>query len=58
MSVAPDWLLGFLFGIGGLLGIYLGARVQKYVPANFIKWMLAFIIMFTAGKYFANFFGI
>jgi hypothetical protein len=58
MSIAPDWLLGTLFGLGGLLGIYFGARVQKYVPANFIKWMLAFIIMFTAGKYFANFFGI
>ncbi|MBU1193611.1 MAG: sulfite exporter TauE/SafE family protein [Proteobacteria bacterium] len=58
MSIAPDWLLGVLFGTGGLLGIYLGARVQKYVPANLIKWMLAFIILFTAGKYLFNFFGI
>jgi uncharacterized membrane protein YfcA len=58
MSVAPDWLLGGLFGSGGLAGIYLGARVQKFVPANLIKWMLAAIIMFTAGKYFTNFFGL
>ncbi|MDY0131523.1 MAG: sulfite exporter TauE/SafE family protein [Desulforegulaceae bacterium] len=57
MSIAPDWLLGALFGGGGLLGIYLGARVQKFVPANLIKWMLAFIIIFTAGKYFTEFFG-
>lgn len=51
ISVAPDWFLGFLFGIGGLAGIYLGARCQKFVPAKTIKWMLASIIIFTAAKY-------
>ena len=34
MAVAPDWLLGILFGFGGLLGMYLGARTQKFVPAR------------------------
>ena len=57
MSVAPDWLLGFLFGLGGMAGMYLGARCQKYVPANAIKWMLAGIILFTALKYAVEFFG-
>lgn len=56
MSVAPDWTLGFLFGLGGLLGMYLGARCQKFVPATKIKWMLAGIIIFTALKYGADFF--
>lgn len=56
MSVAPDWLLGFLFGIGGMAGMYLGARCQKFVPARTIKWMLAGIIMFTAFKYVMQFF--
>lgn len=51
MSVAPDWLLGILFGIGGMAGMYLGARCQKFVPARLIKWMLAAIILFTAIKY-------
>ncbi|MBW2064658.1 MAG: sulfite exporter TauE/SafE family protein [Deltaproteobacteria bacterium] len=51
MSLAPDWLLGTLFGLGGMVGIYLGARCQKFVPAGAIKWMLAGIIMFTAVKY-------
>ncbi|MGE4292855.1 MAG: sulfite exporter TauE/SafE family protein [Desulfovibrio sp.] len=51
MSVAPDWLLGLLFGLGGMAGMYLGARCQKFVPARYIKWMLAVIILFTAGKY-------
>lgn len=56
LSVAPDWLLGFLFGIGGMAGMYLGARCQKFVPARAIKWMLAGIIVFTAAKYILEFF--
>ena len=58
MSVAPDWLLGFLFGIGGMCGMYLGARFQKVVPAKALKWMLACIIIFTAVKYIGGFFGL
>lgn len=58
MSVAPDWLLGFLFGVGGMAGMYLGARFQKFVPAKAIKWMLAGVIVFTATKYMADFFGL
>jgi len=51
LSVAPDWLLGVLFGVGGMAGMYLGARCQKFVPAKGIKWMLAMIILFTSLKY-------
>jgi hypothetical protein len=58
MSIAPDWLLGILFGLGGMAGMYLGARYQKYVPAKTIKWMLAGIIVFTAAKYVLSFFGL
>lgn len=56
ISVAPDWLLGALFGLGGIAGMYLGARCQKYVPAKTIKWMLSAIIIFTALKYITTFF--
>ncbi len=58
MSVAPDWLLGVMFGLGGLAGMYLGAYCQKYVPAKAIKWMLAVIILFTAFKYVTAVFGL
>jgi hypothetical protein len=51
LSIAPDWLLGILFGLGGMAGMYLGARCQKYVPAKAIKWMLAGVIVLTAAKY-------
>lgn len=51
LSVAPDWQLGFLFGIGGFCGIYLGARCQKYVPAKAIKLVLSLFVLFSAGSY-------
>lgn len=55
-SVAPDWGLGFLFGLGGMCGMYCGARLQKHVPARLIKAMLSVIILGTAFKYVAGFF--
>jgi hypothetical protein len=51
MSIAPDWLLGLLFGIGGMAGMYLGARCQKHVPAAAIKLLLSAVLLLTAGRY-------
>lgn len=56
-SIAPDWKLGILFGLGGMCGMYCGARMQKHVPARLIKAMLCAIILGTAGKYILDFFG-
>lgn len=56
MVTSPDWLLGFLFGAGGFVGIYLGARFQKFVPQKFIKLMLGIIIVSLAVKYITQFF--
>lgn len=56
VSVAPDWILGVLFGLGGMAGMYLGARCQKFIPAKIIKWMLVVIIIGTALKYVTEFF--
>ncbi|MFW5636940.1 MAG: sulfite exporter TauE/SafE family protein, partial [Thermodesulfobacteriota bacterium] len=58
LSVAPDWLLGGLFGFGGIAGMYLGARCQKFIPSRVIKWMLVVIMLFTATKYILDFWGI
>ncbi|MEW6263686.1 MAG: sulfite exporter TauE/SafE family protein [Thermodesulfobacteriota bacterium] len=55
MTVAPDWFLGLLFGLGGLAGIYLGARMQKFVPAKFIKVMLSVIILALALQYIVQY---
>lgn len=56
MSVAPDWTLGLLLGIGGMCGMYLGARCQKYVPAKYIKIVLSVILLGTALQYTVQFF--
>lgn len=55
-SIAPDWILGILFGIGGTFGMYCGARLQKYVPVIYIKSMLCLIIFGTALSYIKNIF--
>jgi uncharacterized protein len=56
MVTSPDWLLGFLFGAGGFIGIYLGARFQKFVPQKVIKLMLGSIIILLAIRYITQFF--
>jgi uncharacterized membrane protein YfcA len=56
MVTSPDWFLGFLFGAGGFIGIYLGARFQKFVPQKYIKVMLGVTIIFLALRYISQVF--
>jgi uncharacterized membrane protein YfcA len=51
LSIMPDWTLGALFGAGGFLGIYCGARLQKYLPAKIIKIILILTMTFIAIRY-------
>lgn len=53
---SPDWLLGLSFGIGGAVGIYAGARLQKCVPQRIIKLMLGILILYVAIRYILQFF--
>ena len=56
ISTAPDWALGFLFGAGGFGGMYLGARLQKYVPQKAIKLLLGAMILSLALRYISRYF--
>jgi hypothetical protein len=56
VSGMPDWPLGILFGIGGFIGMYFGARFQKFIPQRFIKLMLGAAIVSLAAKYIVQFF--
>ena len=56
LSIIPDWKLGVLFGIGGFLGVYCGARMQKYFPATIIKLLLGFVILLLSIRYILNIF--
>ncbi len=55
-AVTPDWMLGLLFGIGGIIGMYFGAKCQKFVPAKAIKIFLVCIMLGTAAKYTVDYF--
>lgn len=56
LATSPDWALGLLFGIGGSLGMYCGARLQKFVPQGVIKGILGLIIVSLALRYVLQFF--
>ena len=55
-AVSPDWLLGILFGLGGMAGMYLGARTQKFVPARLIKILLSTILLYLSLNYIIGYF--
>jgi len=56
-SVSPDWALGLLLGLGGLVGVYLGSCCQKWVPASVIKWGLGVVLVGLALRYAWEYFG-
>lgn len=49
--VRPDWALGALFGVGGLAGTYLGARLQKRVPERWIRMALGAMVLCLGAAY-------
>jgi uncharacterized protein len=51
----PDWILGLLFGAGGLLGMYFGAKMQKYISEKWIKLVLGMIVLIIASRYILRF---
>lgn len=42
--VAPDWMLGILFGVGGLAGMYAGAAAQRHVPQQVLRLGLGLVL--------------
>ena len=56
ISTLPDWPLGILFGLGGIVGMYCGARLQRFMPQRAIKTMLGVMLTFLAACYILEFF--
>lgn len=52
----PDWVLGVLFGLGGLAGMYAGARTQKYVPQRALEFGIATVLALLAVGYVGGYF--
>jgi len=52
----PDFLLGLLFGLGGAVGLYLGAKYQKKFPQKLIRLILTSLLLLISLQYIYRFF--
>lgn len=52
-GAAPDLLLALLFGIGGIAGSYLGARINRSWPERLLRIMLGLLALALATSYIA-----
>ncbi len=51
INSAPDLLLGTLFGIGGMIGIFLGTKLRSYMSDRWIKIILGCALLFITYNY-------
>jgi len=54
-QLSPNWLLGLALGAGGLCGMYVGARLQRFLPARAIEVMLALVVNGLGASYVVGF---
>lgn len=57
--LTPDWLLGLLLGLGGAVGMYIGAATQKYLSPAFLRKFLGWLqvlvaLIFLCQVFFSN----
>ncbi|MFE9016822.1 sulfite exporter TauE/SafE family protein [Streptomyces cyaneofuscatus] len=52
--VAPDWWLGLACGLGGLIGGYLGARLQPHLPETALRLLLGALAAALGASYAAQ----
>ncbi len=55
LSIAPDWGMALLLSLGGLLGMYCGARFQRHVSPLLLKGMMVTILLGTVIAYCVEF---
>lgn len=50
-DISPDWMVGLMCGLGGLLGGYTGARLQPYIPERALRLLLGGLAIGLAVMY-------
>ena len=50
-EIIPDWGVGIAAGAGGILGAYLGATIQPYVPESILRRLLGVVALIVAARY-------
>lgn len=53
-DIAPAWAIGIAAGAGGLIGGYLGARLQPRLPETALRIVLGGLAIATAALYAAE----
>ncbi|MEU0483153.1 hypothetical protein ABZ260_28685 [Streptosporangium sp. NPDC006013] len=53
-DIAPEWGLGLLCGLGGLIGGYVGAHLQPRLPESVLRLLLGALAIALAGLYAAQ----
>jgi len=56
IPVQPDWLLGGLFGLGGIAGITVGSILQRWFPVKVIQIILLICIAIIVWSYVGGYF--
>lgn len=54
-AVSPDFRLGLLFGLGGMLGVYIGSTLQRRLPPQPLKILMFMLIVVMALQNFGLF---
>ena len=54
LNTSPDWVLGSLFGLGGMAGITMGTFLQKRFSVIWIKIILASCIIIISLRYISS----
>jgi uncharacterized membrane protein YfcA len=50
-TIGPDWGLGIACGLGGLVGGYLGAHLQPFIPERRLRDLLGLLALALAAGY-------
>jgi uncharacterized membrane protein YfcA len=50
-TVAPDWPTGIALGLGGLVGAYVGARIQGRLPEALIRRVTGVLVLAIGARY-------
>jgi uncharacterized protein len=50
-AIAPEWTLGILMGLGGLVGSYAGARLQGRIPEAVIRRSRGVVVLLVGLRY-------
>jgi hypothetical protein len=50
-AVAPDWAIGLALGLGGVVGGYVGARIQPHLPELVVRRVLGVLVLAIGIRY-------